>query len=129
MFNRTEADASGRSFQLASVIGTEATIVGDVKVTGSLRVDGDVAGDVTATQRIQIGRDGTVNGDISAVELQVAGTVDGSLSGELVHLTPEARISGSVRAARLIMEEGATLDGTCAMTTKTTPAAKLEVVE
>jgi cytoskeletal protein CcmA (bactofilin family) len=117
---------------MASVIGTEATITGDVQVTGSLRVDGVVDGDVSATRRIQIGSDGRVKGDLSAEQLQVAGRVDGHLDGEYVHLLPEARVTGSVKASRLIMDEGASLDGTCAMSAAT-PAeeggpAHLEVV-
>jgi cytoskeletal protein CcmA (bactofilin family) len=133
LFNKGEADDSARSTQMASVIGTEATITGDIHVTGSLRVDGIIDGDVSATRRIQVGSDGRVTGDLSAEQLKIAGRVEGHLEGEFVHLLPEARVAGSVRASRLVMEEGATLDGTCAMTSSSLSLemgpARLEVVD
>lgn len=130
MFNKADAEESTGGGQMASVIGTEATISGDVRVTGSLRVDGTIEGDVSATRRIQVGADGRVTGDLSADQLQIAGYVDGHIEGEYIHLLSAARVSGSLQAARLVMEEGATLDGTCAMTAAAAESgpARLEVV-
>ena len=106
----------GSSTSINSVVGKEARFQGNVKVTGAIRVDGEVEGDIEATERVQIGQDGVVKGEIRAQEISVTGKVNGKLSAiDLVHLMPGAKVEGAVATPRFVIEDGAMFDGSCEM--------------
>ena len=96
-----------------SLIAEATALEGNLRVTGSLRVDGDVEGDLSATRRIQVGKSGRVCGSIVAPDVEVAGQVDGAVRGDRVRVAAGARVSGDIRAERLEIETGARLDGNC----------------
>jgi len=106
-----------------NLIGHGTTVEGRVRSQGSVRVDGRVIGEVNAYQSVSIGASGEVEGNISAKSITVGGKVRGNLSAQekLVFLE-KATILGDIRAAKLVIDEGATFDGKCSMTS--TGAAK-----
>lgn len=99
-----------------NLIGQGTTIEGKIRSQGSVRVDGRVVGDIHAYDAVSIGLSGEVDGNISAKNITVGGKVRGSLTAEekLVFLT-QAIVQGDIRAARLVVDEGAVLDGKCSM--------------
>lgn len=107
-----------------NLIGHGTTVEGRVRSQGSVRVDGRVIGEVNAYQAVSIGASGEVEGNISAKSITVGGKVRGNLSAQekLVFLE-KATVLGDIRAAKLVIDEGAVFDGKCSMTS--TGASKL----
>jgi cytoskeletal protein CcmA (bactofilin family) len=101
-----------------SLIGKGSTMEGTIKTDGGIRVDGRVLGDVIAKGSAAVGESGEVEGSLTAKSISVAGKVRGNLTAA-EKLTLEARsiVSGDIRAARLIVDEGAVFDGNCDMAT------------
>ncbi|HYS14871.1 MAG TPA: polymer-forming cytoskeletal protein [Burkholderiaceae bacterium] len=104
--------------EIASLIGSGSTIVGDITFSGGLRIDGSVRGAVRCVDgekagMLVISELGTVEGEVRAAHLVVAGRINGPVyASELVELQPKARIAGDVHYRALEMHNGAIVDGT-----------------
>jgi len=111
------ADKS-QEFGDVSLIGKGSILEGTIKTDGGVRIDGRVMGDVIAKGSAAVGESGEVEGSLTAKSISVAGKVQGNLTAT-EKLTLEARsiVSGDIRAARLIVDEGAVFDGKCDMGT------------
>jgi len=105
-----------------SLLGPGTSMQGKILTEGSIRVDGRLVGDITAKANAAVGQTGIVEGDIEANNVSIAGKVTGNViaSGKLV-LEEKSVIRGDVRASVLVVDEGAVLDGHCAMTKQEGP--------
>ena len=82
-----------------SVVGSGTRIEGTVVATGSLRVDGEVKGKITAEKEVSLSPRGRVEADIQADSITLAGQVRGDLNAKSdVSLPAESRLLGDIRA-------------------------------
>ena len=99
-----------------SIVGPGMRIIGDCETTGTIRVEGAVEGSIRAGKAVVIGKDGTVQGDITTQDAVISGNVVGTLVVESrLELQATCKIEGEVQATRLQLEEGAVLNGTVNM--------------
>ncbi|MDE2292217.1 MAG: polymer-forming cytoskeletal protein [Elusimicrobia bacterium] len=107
---------------VTTVIGAEAYFQGALTVRGSLRVDGEVEGNILEAQTVVVGATGRVRGDVSAEHVVVAGSINGEVVATAqLELKSGGRLVGNIRTPKLTIDEGAVFDGRCAMAE--TPAA------
>ena len=106
----------GRGGELNTMIGKGSVVQGDLRVQDSIRVDGNVKGNITASDTVQIGKDGEVEGHIHCRHVFLAGRVNGNIltQGKVV-LETKAVVIGDIRATRLVVDEGAIFNGKCLM--------------
>jgi cytoskeletal protein CcmA (bactofilin family) len=98
------------------VLGPRDSLVGTLTVDGDVRIEGTLDGEVTATGEITVHSTGTARAQISARAIVVSGTVEGNaVARELVALSETASFAGELRAGRLRVDEGATLNATITM--------------
>ena len=97
----------------ATVIGHGMKIDGEVSGTGELLVDGEVDGTIKlATSRLTVRADGRVRASIAAQDVVVLGMVEGEIRATgRVELRSGSVVAGNIFAARLSIEDGATLRG------------------
>ena len=113
MFNKQATSQK----EIASLIGSGTTLVGDIAFSGGLRIDGTVRGAVRCVDgekagMLVISELGAVEGEVRAAHLVVAGRINGPVyASELVELQPKARIAGDVHYRALEMHNGAIVDG------------------
>lgn len=98
------------------ILGQSAVITGNVRAQ-ACRIDGIVEGMVECTDEVQLGATGRLSADVNAgKQVDIAGRVNGNVSTPgILRLAPGSCIEGDVRTRRLIMEEGATVNGRCTM--------------
>ena len=101
---------------IRSLIGEGTVLLGEVRFSDGLRIDGEVRGDVVAVgddpNILVISEKARVHGKVNAGHVIINGTVVGPVeSDELLELQPKARITGDVRYEALEMHQGATIDG------------------
>lgn len=101
---------------IKSLIAQGTRIEGDVIFRDGLRVDGDVVGDIRASDEqssiLVVSESACVTGQIHADHVIINGTVKGPvLAFELLELQPKARIEGDVSYKALEMHLGATIAG------------------
>ncbi|MDP2262195.1 MAG: polymer-forming cytoskeletal protein [Hydrogenophaga sp.] len=101
---------------IKSLIAQGTRIEGNLTFHDGLRVDGEVVGDIRATDAqasiLVVSESATVTGQIHADHVIINGTVRGPvLALELLELQPKARIEGDVSYRALEMHQGATISG------------------
>jgi cytoskeletal protein CcmA (bactofilin family) len=93
----------------------EGTIIkGEFKTTSNVRLDGTINGNVQCDGRFIMGKKGTLNGNIKTDRFSIEGNVEGELEvSDILHLLGTANVNGKVLAGKLLVEEGAQLNGDC----------------
>jgi len=82
-----------------SVVGRGTRIEGTVVAAGSLRVEGEVKGKITAEQDVSLSAQGRVEANIQATNITLAGQVKGDVTAKAdVSLPAESRLDGNIRA-------------------------------
>jgi cytoskeletal protein CcmA (bactofilin family) len=103
-----------------SFVGASTVIEGKIKTDGSIRIDGKLIGELVAKANAAIGINGTVEGSLTARNVSLAGKVNGTITAtDKLILEGKSVMKGDVRAARLVVDEGAMFDGQCDMTSST----------
>ncbi len=102
--------------RIDSLIGVGTKIEGNIKFGGGLRVDGEIKGNVSATDEqhstLVLSEQGRIEGDISVSHLVINGTVTGSLfSSEFLELQSNARVTGDVQYNTIEIHLGAVIEG------------------
>ena len=111
-----------------NLIAAGTVLEGKVRTPGSIRVDGKIVGDVSATQSISIGNTGDIDGNLSAKNVTIGGKINGTIvAQEKLVFETKAVVRGDIRAAKLVIDEGALFDGKCTMAE--TPKAMPSLVE
>lgn len=91
--------------------GTSFT--GDLQFSGTLHLNGNVRGTVGAGDVLIIGEHATVEADIQVAEIQICGTVIGTVTAaRRIEITESGRLRGDVRTPQLIIKEGGVFEGT-----------------
>jgi cytoskeletal protein CcmA (bactofilin family) len=108
--------------QAGAVGGTDAFLGKGTKVTGKIvlegtgRIEGHVEGEIAAQDTLTIGEGATVNAKLTGTTIIVEGHVTGDITArQRLELRATARVQGNVTTASLVVQEGAILDGQCAM--------------
>ncbi len=94
----------------ASVIGADATVLGDVESTGDLQIFGMVEGEVRG--RTLVIEDGAhIEGRVIAEQLLIGGSVHGVVTATDVGVEGTARVVGNIIHNSLTIQPGAILEG------------------
>jgi cytoskeletal protein CcmA (bactofilin family) len=97
----------------AATIGKAVKIVGQIFSKEDLYVDGEVEGTVEALEhKLIIGPNGQVRASVKAREVVALGTIHGNVEAtERIEIRKDARLTGDIRTARIIIEDGAFFKG------------------
>jgi len=81
-----------------------------------MRIDGKVKGELITSNTVTIGSEGVVEGTISAKDVVVGGRVVGTLNatGRII-LEAHSVLNGDLKTSRLVVEDGATFNGSSDM--------------
>ncbi|MBT9130288.1 MAG: hypothetical protein DDT40_00273 [candidate division WS2 bacterium] len=97
---------------ISTVIGEHTRLLGNLEGKGSLRIDGEVEGEIKIEASLIIGPKGRVRGGVNANIITVAGRVDGDIfAKDRVELLSSAQVKGNITSTRIEMKEGAILQG------------------
>lgn len=117
----SETDINGRIDGNVTVegylnLGPAALVSGNVRAQ-RCTVEGCVDGKMECSDEIILGRNGRLNADcIAGKQISVAGQIFGDIQcSGLLRIEASAQVTGNIMARKIIMEEGAMLNGTCAM--------------
>lgn len=110
---RKSADSKDKS---ATLIASDTSVRGDVHFSGRLYVSGAVTGNITADEGVAgtvfVDEGGSVEGDIQAAHIIVAGRVEGNVvAGERLEISVTGRVRGDASYKRLGVELGGVVNG------------------
>jgi cytoskeletal protein CcmA (bactofilin family) len=93
-----------------SQLSADLTIVGNLRTTGDIQVEGTVQGDIRA-HLLTVGESANIEGEIVADDIVVTGKVTGRVRGLKVRLTSTARVEGDIIHKTIAIESGAHFEG------------------
>lgn len=99
-------------YQVRSLVAEGMVIDGNVRSSKGAAVDGHVNGDVTVegvNAALLIRPGATVIGEVRAAIVMISGEVQGCIEGRFVRLYAGSKITGTIKADRLIVDDGATI--------------------
>jgi cytoskeletal protein CcmA (bactofilin family) len=117
IFKRIEGNMSTGSAPVQLNMLAEGTVLeGNIDTTSDVRISGRIVGRARVSGKAIVAQDGSIEGELFADTADVGGRVQGELriAGKLV-LKSTAIVDGNVHAHRIVMEEGAVLNGKCFM--------------
>jgi cytoskeletal protein CcmA (bactofilin family) len=105
-------DQAGGSGSEVTVVGRGARIEGNLISAGSLRIDGQVKGKITADGDVSLSPQSDVQADIEARNVVVAGSFKGNITaGNRAELAKGGQVDGNVISKVLVVAEGAIFTG------------------
>jgi len=95
-----------------TVVGAGARLEGTIESAGSLRIDGQVKGTINAEGDVLLSPQSTVEADINAASVTVAGRFKGNIVvRNRAELAKGGRVDGNVTSKTLVIAEGASFSG------------------
>lgn len=113
VMKKNRADSKEAS---ATLIAADTSVRGDVQFTGRLYVSGAVTGKITTDEDVAgtlfVDEGGSVEGDIQAAHVVIAGRVEGNvLAREHLEIAVTGRVTGDVPYKQLGVELGGVVSG------------------
>jgi len=94
------------------ILSSDVEIKGSIKFQKELLIDGKVEGEINSEGVLTIGENADIRGEIKTKSIVVFGKVHGNLTvNERCELKSKCTLQGDLKAARLVIEEGATFIG------------------
>jgi cytoskeletal protein CcmA (bactofilin family) len=95
-----------------TVVGVGARLDGNLVSAGSLRIDGQVKGQINADGDVTLAPQSQVEADIRAQNVSVAGRFKGNIAVKgKAHLARGGRVDGNITSKTLVIEEGGIFHG------------------
>ena len=99
-----------------TIIGVGSSFRGTMMVEGTLRIEGEVEGDILRCERLEIGQHGVMRADIEVKEAVIEGRVYGNIRAlGVLEMKAGARVEGDVAAVTVTVEPGVHFTGRCTM--------------
>ena len=116
----TDSESMARDIKegrLSGFVGHGTTLTGETNFQAMLRVDGHLLGTVSSESgTLLVGTNGQVDANVAVSAAIVNGQVNGDIvATERIQLGRTARVIGNIQTPRLILEDGAVLEGSCSM--------------
>jgi len=128
MFGKDQKPVAARGGSSAlSFLGADVVITGNIGGEGNLHIDGRVDGDIKCSAII-VGNGGQVNGNITATDAKIAGTVNGTVAANTLTIESTARIDGDLSYDNVSVETGARVEGRVKRLTRDEPAMGLKLI-
>jgi cytoskeletal protein CcmA (bactofilin family) len=117
MFERDkqQVDIEG-SGNVGAFIGRGARVTGKLEFDGAVRIEGEVEGEIIARDALFIGESAVVKARLTGTTIVLGGRVTGDVTAsKRLEIRASAKLSGSISAPSLVINEGGTFDGQCTM--------------
>lgn len=99
-----------------TIIGADSHFKGELSFERAAKINGKFDGKILGKGELQISESALCKAEINAGNIQIDGTLEGNLHAkEAIRLNSKGVIRGDITAAKMVMAEGASLYGRCAI--------------
>ena len=110
MYKNTPFD--GIKSEETTIISKGVKIEGKIASSGNITVDGEVQGNILSQNKVTVGENGQVDGQINAEVITIGGKVTGTVKAkEKLVLESKGNLNGDIFTKILVVEAGAKFDG------------------
>ncbi len=97
-------------------LGKGSRVEGKLSFEGSVRIDGQVEGEIQAQDAVIIGETAVVKAQITAGTVILTGKLQGDVvARKRVELRAPGKLTGNITTPSLVIHEGVTFEGHCSM--------------
>ena len=101
-----------------TVIGRGITVKGELFGDEDVKIEGRVEGKIKLEKNLLVGQTGVIEADVEAENINIGGTVTGNLVAQnRVEIVSSGKMTGDIKAPRVIVAEGAHFKGNVDMDT------------
>jgi cytoskeletal protein CcmA (bactofilin family) len=105
--------------KINTLVGRGTKIDGKIKSSSSVRIDGELLGEIRVDGNVILGKESKVKGDIHALNATIEGHIEGHIYvAESVHLVSTCDVHGDISAHSIEIEKGAKFNGRSTMLDK-----------
>ncbi len=113
---KEEKKAADEITNSSNVIGKGTVLEGNIETAGNIRIEGRIIGNIKSKSKIALGNSCHVDGNITAQNADVEGTVKGKIDiSDMLVLKATATVHGDISTGKLVVEPGAVFNGSCKM--------------
>jgi len=95
-----------------SFIGRTMDIKADITSDENITIEGRVNGNIVVSKVLTIGKNGNVTADIKAAVVRIIGVAKGNIvASDKVEILSEGRYTGNIQSQKLVVADGAVLNG------------------
>jgi len=99
-----------------TVVGADSHFEGKLKFERTAKINGKFDGEITGKGELQVSQNALCKADVQAGAVSVDGRIEGNVSaGDTVRLNGTGVVKGDINAAKMVMQEGASFYGMCAV--------------
>ncbi len=99
-----------------TVVGADSHFKGELSFERVAKINGKFDGKITGKGELQVSQNAQCKADVEAAGVQVDGLVEGNLNAkDTVKLNGSGVVRGDITAAKMVMTEGASFHGMCAV--------------
>jgi len=111
-------------------LGKDTRFEGKLRFQGTMRIDGQFKGEVSAQGNLIVGEDALVEGDLKVSYASISGEVHGNIVAEQrVDLRAPSKVFGNIQSPAVVMEEGVIFEGTTKMYQANRGAGRTELID
>jgi len=118
--------SDGKASDLNGFLDSGSHLEGELRFEASFRVDGKLTGTVRSEGDLIVGESGEVEGELHVGQVFVSGTIRGTVhASRKIQIAPNGKVFAELDTPTLVIEDGATFEGRCAMSrdgARTAPA-------
>jgi cytoskeletal protein CcmA (bactofilin family) len=97
-------------------LGPRDRLIGELHIDGDVRLGGTVQGEIHATGDVDVDDDAKVNASLAGGDVNIRGSVSGPvIARKRLVVARSGSLTGDVRVARLVIQDGATFSGNVSM--------------
>src|SRR6478752_513439 len=109
-----EAPASGQRSTVT--LGPRDRLIGELHIDGDVHLGGTVQGEIHATGNVEVGDEAKVNASLAGGDVSIRGQVSGPVTArKKLVVAKSGSLTGDVRVARLVIQDGASFSGNVSM--------------
>jgi len=113
MFSKNEVKVD----KIDTLIGSNTKFTGKIEAKGTIRIDGELIGDLIVEGSVILGEDGKIKGNSVCDNIFISGTLEGNIKCKnQLRITNTGKLFGDIEVKNFIVDESAVFEGACKMT-------------
>lgn len=116
MLSKKNVTLENSNMKVNTIIGQGAVFTGDITVKDTVRIDGEIKGNVKTDAILILGSSGRIEGDVEGDVIFAGGDIKGNITAKnKVEASSTAKILGDITTKLLVIDENAVFQGNCNM--------------
>jgi cytoskeletal protein CcmA (bactofilin family) len=109
------------AIEIETVVGPNTSVQGDIRSSGGVRIDGDFGGTIDIAGNLVIGEQAKIVASITANNVQIQGTVQGSVTAKRLEILDTGKLWGDIQVDSFVLDDGGFYRGQSKMQSDTEP--------